>query len=115
MTRIVYGRYDESFYLEASGHAVDTELFGGCGCDEEDAQLVCAAISALIFSACARLEELDGRGDLSRLVIETESGYACLDASPRYDSVEAVSEVFEFLMAGFTLLEENYPELISCE
>ena len=115
MTRIVYGRYDDRFYLEASGHAVVEELFADCGCDEDDGGRVCAAVSALILTACEMLSELDSRGELSRLVTEIESGYAMLDAAPRYESAEAVEGVFDFLMTGFGLLEENYPECVSCE
>lgn len=115
MTRIVYGSYDDRFYFEATGHAVSEELFDGCGCDGSDESAVCAAISMLVFTAVERLGEMDRNGDIARLVTEIEDGYACIDAQPRCGYAEAVGEVFSFLMTGFALLEENHPELISCE
>lgn len=123
MTRISYGNYDDRFYFEASGHAVSEELFGGCGCDQtalssggdEESRAACAAISILVLSAAERLRELDSIGSLTHLSAELESGYACFDVTHRGDTSETVAEIFEVLMAGFALLEENYPELVCCE
>ena len=115
MTRIVYGSYDDRFYFEATGHAVSEELFDGCGCDGSDESAVCAAISILVLAAAERLGEMERSGEIARLVTEIEGGYACIDAQPRCGSAGSVGEVFSLLMSGFALLEENYPELISCE
>ncbi|MBR2473919.1 MAG: ribosomal-processing cysteine protease Prp [Clostridia bacterium] len=120
MTKIVYGNYDDRFYFEASGHAVSDEVLNGCGCDETDisradSDSVCAAISILVLAAAERLRELDSDGELIHFSDEVESGYACFDVTPRDYSTDSVKEIFELLMSGFSLLEENYPELICCE
>ena len=123
MTRISYGNFGDRFYFEASGHALSEELFGGCGCDgtavrggeAEDSRAVCAAISILVLCAAERLRELESEGSLAHLSADVESGYACFDVTPREDSAPALEEIFGILMTGFALLEESYPELISCE
>ena len=114
MTKISYGSYDGGFYFEANGHAVSEELFGGYGCDESDSKAVCAAISMLVLAARERLSELESEGGTYRLSSEVEEGYACFDVMPRECAAECVEEIFRTLMAGFGLLEENYPELIAC-
>lgn len=115
MTRIVYGDYGGRYYFEASGHAVSEELIPDCECDEKESELVCAAISILVFSAYGRLSEMQSSGDIYNASLNVENGYACFDLSVRDEEDARVSEIFEVLMSGFMQLEEKYPELISCD
>ena len=115
MTKIIYGDYGGRYYFEASGHAVSEELITDHGCDGSDASAVCAAISILVLSAAERLSELQSNGDIYNASITVESGYACFDLSVRDENDDRISEIFDLLMNGFMLLEENYPELISCD
>ena len=115
MTRINYGDYGGRYYFEASGHAVSESIIPDCGCDEKEQSAVCAAISILVLCAAQRLQELNESGELIHFSAELESGYACFDVTSRDTSDEEVSRLFETVMCGMELLEENYPELLSCE
>ena len=115
MTKIIYGNYGGRYYFEASGHAIAQDVIDTCGCDEEESGAVCAAVSILVQAVCARLSEMESNGELIHLGSELQSGYACFDVTPRESSDGAVNEIFELLMAGLSLLEENYPDLVCCD
>ena len=115
MTRISYGDYGGRYYFEASGHAVAESIISDCGCDEKEQNAVCAAISMLVLCADRMLCALNESGELLHFSSEVQSGYACFDVTTREDGDESVKKLFETVMCGMELLEENYPELLCCE
>ena len=112
VTRITYGNYGGRYYFEASGHAIseDFQFYG-----EEKESGVCAAVSMLVLSAAELLSDMRSSGEIFNASIEVESGYACFDLSVNGDADEKIDGIFAVLMSGFLQLEENYPELVSCE
>lgn len=115
MTKVIYGDYGGRFYFEASGHAVSEELISDHGCDEEESAAVCAAISILVLAAAEKLGDMQSSGEIYNSSISVENGYACFDVTPREESEGKLFDIFDLLMTGFYLLEENYPDLICCE
>ena len=118
MTKVVYGKTYDRFYLEISGHAYpeygDTETQSKQ--DGSESTAVCAAISILALSAGQMLGEMDANGEFSSCSITLDDGYALFDITPSDAEVSGKTEViFEVLMGGINYLEENYPYLVTVE
>lgn len=111
MTKVIFEEIGQRYFFEVSGHAVTGEDVEAIG----EGEAVCAALSILILCAASRISEMDSRGDLISSHVSVESGYACFDIEPREDVIYAVKEMFDILLTGITLLEENFPALVCIE
>ncbi|MGI5976167.1 MAG: ribosomal-processing cysteine protease Prp [Candidatus Limivicinus sp.] len=101
MTEICYSAGAGSFTLEARGHAD----YAPRGRD-----IVCAAVSSLIWALKAYVERMYGAGELiGRPLLEAENGRALICARPRREAAEKIRGAFELTKAGFSLLAGNYP------
>ncbi len=115
MTNVTGGFYDDRCYFEISGHAC-RENDGVYGMPEEDNgedALACAAVSILVMTALEKVKALDGEGAFSNASVTVEAGYACFDLEAREEYAEETRHIFDVIMLGFELLEENYPELVN--
>ena len=91
-------------------------LQGHAGSAPYGQDLVCAAVSALVYALGQRLQELNDQGALEQPpVIELSSGNAriCAVAKERYQ--EKVNEDFHLIYSGLKLLQTHYPEGIQIQ
>lgn len=118
MTKVVYGKTYDRFFLEMSGHALPSESDTETEETEKSPECtaVCAALSILAVSCAEMLEEMDGSGQFSSCSITLEDGYALFDVTPGDDESAGKTEVvFDVLIGGINYLEENYPGLVVIE
>ena len=116
MTVVTSGCYNDRFYFEASGHACGEQMRMPSGetiaVSGEDA-LACAAASILVLTATEKIERMQSEGAFTSSSITVEPGYAGFDLEVREDRCEELSVIFDTLLLGFELLEENYPDCVS--
>lgn len=105
-------------FIEISGHACRENgesysmPFSDSITDEGD-NLACAAVSILVMTVTEKLLRLDSEGAFRNSSITVEPGYACFDLDIRDEYEDEVAYIFETVMLGFELLEENYPDCVS--
>lgn len=116
VTVITGGCYNERYFFEASGHAFGDEKSmpsGDTVNETGDGALACAAASILVLTAVEKIERMQSEGAFLSSSINVEPGYACLDVDVREERAEELAVIFDTLLLGFELLEENYPDCIS--
>jgi len=88
-------------------------LQGHAGSAPYGQDLVCAAVSALVYALAQRLTELDAQGALEQpLVIKLSSGNARISAIAKGDYEAEVMGNFRLIYSGLKLLQTHYPERI---
>lgn len=93
-----------TFTLELEGHAAYAE---------PGQDLVCAAVSTLVFALESYLDGLDKEGSLKKREKSVlESGRARINAVPKAKAADRLCGAFELIYCFLTLLEEYYPENI---
>lgn len=116
MTVVTSGCYNDRYYFEASGHACSEEKRMPCIgeiTESGDEALACAAASILVLTATERIERMQSEGAFLSSSITVEPGYAGFDLEVREERGEELSVIFDTLLLGFELLEENYPDCVS--
>lgn len=116
MTVVTSGSYNDRYFFEASGHAVSEDKRLTCG-DETDGtgedNLACAAASILVLTAVEKIERMQSEGAFLSSSITVEPGYAEFQLEVREEREEELSVIFDTLLLGFELLEENFPDCVS--
>lgn len=95
MTRITIDRDKNKYMIEASGHS---------GYAEAGKDIVCAAVSTLMFSFLNFMDQKD-----IEYKIEYSDGYMKIEV----ENYKKIKDVIFFIESGFSLLQENYFENIS--
>lgn len=95
MTRITIDRDKNKYMIEASGHS---------GYAEAGKDIVCAAVSTLMFSFLNFMDQKD-----IDYKIEYSDGYMKIEV----ENYKKIKDVIFFIESGFSLLQENYFENIS--
>lgn len=86
-------------------------LRGHAGSAPYGQDLVCAAVSALVYALAQRLTELDAQGALEQPPeIRLASGNAQISAIAKEQYQEKVMEDFRLVYSGLKLLQTHYPE-----
>ena len=88
------------YTLKTQGHAEYAE---------PGKDIVCAAVSILVFTL---IESIDERDLSERSVIEQESGKVLVSVKPKQSTEVKIRAVFEVIKNGFLLLEKNYKKNI---
>lgn len=101
MTRVVYDPAEPRLTFE--GHA---------GTAARGADLVCAALSMLVMTLEARLQELAER---AYPAVSRAPGQVWIACRPEDDSVQLCRECFETVAAGLALLARERPEAVRFE
>lgn len=106
MTRVYYREYYDKYLLIIEGHS---------GFAEKGKDIVCSAVSILIYSFLNMLkdEEADKRLILRREIVR--DGYFCVEIEPFDFSKQRTSGIVDTIIMGLALLNENYPEHIKLE
>lgn len=101
MIEIVYDR--TRLRLTAEGHA---------GFAEPGQDIVCAAVTILVYTLAAAVGNMDAAGQARGSRVELESGHAEIvcTASPRWRACAAM--ICDQICAGFDILRQMYPERV---
>ena len=116
MTVVSSGCYNDRYYFEVSGHAYSEEgrMPSGDELEEKDGgSLACAAASILVLTAAEKVERMQSEGAFLSSSVTVEPGYASFDLEAREERGEELRVIFDTLLLGFELLEENYPDCVS--
>ncbi len=116
MTVVTSGSYNERYFFEVSGHAVSEDKKLPVGTEAEGTRedsLACAAVSILVLTAVEKIEEMQREGAFLNSSVTVEPGYAEFDLEVREDREDELGVIFDTLLLGFELLEENYPDCVS--
>ena len=109
MTTVTMAPLAEGYLFECSGHAGS----GNGGCDE-----VCAGASALCMALETMAEGLTDEGCARVDRKYASDGFFSLEIAPEPGDAfaeERLRTVMETVMAGFTAIEEEYPEFLKVE
>lgn len=102
MTTIEYNKQKDykkiSYKLTASGHA---------GYAPEGYDIVCGAISILLFTLANALDDFGA----DNLKVDLEPGDTTISCTASYGDIE-IDSFFKFAMEGLELLEEQYPDYV---
>lgn len=105
MVKVEYIHADTGFLLRVQGHA---------GAAPKGADLVCSAVSILIYTAAQCALELYTDEKLQQWpLLELESGSSQVAADARQGKTETVQRVFDTVMTGFYLLANQYPQFVT--
>ena len=99
MIQVEYER--EAHRLTAKGHA------GSAPCGQD---LVCAAVSGLLFALAQSVYDMHERGFLTEHVVNLEPGEAEISCKSKYN--RCLKTMFDTICNGFRVLAEEYPENI---
>ena len=106
MIKVLCSEYYDNTLVIIEGHAG----FAACGED-----IVCSAVSALVFTLINCLEEEEGsdRITLRRKIIR--DGYVCLEAEHRSYAKSRTEAIIETCIKGLSMLSDTYPDYIKFE
>ena len=97
-------QYDPGNYaLGLDGHA-------GAGIPGQD--LVCCAVSTLVYTMAANVRRMRCRGWLEEAEIQLLPGKARIRCHPYDHAVGRVAARLEAICLGFRILEKEYPEFV---
>ena len=102
MTHINYHR--DSHIVTATGHAG----FAPVGQD-----IVCSAISILLYTLAADIGEGVEAGMVQRQDVQLNPGESAVSCVPHSAFKVPVTWMFDAVCSGFTLLAQQYPEFVS--
>ena len=77
--------------------------------------LVCAAVSALVYTLAANVRELESGGKVHFAYARLESGDAEIGCTPKGKHAALVGCILNAVCVGFEMLARQYPEYISYE
>ncbi len=95
-------RHGCPMYVKANGHAT--------GAGPEGNNLVCCAISTLMFTMASAAEELD-----INAAAEMDKGYAKITMDPSGEDYETACVLFKTITTGLRALAKQAPEYILIE
>ncbi len=106
MTKVFYREYYDNTLIVIEGHS---------GFAENGKDVVCAGVSALVFTLinCIRDEEANNRLKLHRDIVR--EGYVCLEIESFDFSKERISAITDTCITGLLMLGEHYPQYVRFE
>ena len=103
MIRIRYDREGDEHTLTASGHA---------GAESYGRDIVCAAVSALVYTLAQAMGDAEEDGRLTEFSYTLDSGDAVIRATPADFAQESVDAAVETVVTGLRMIAERYPEFV---
>lgn len=92
----------DTYIMTAVGHA---------GYADEGEDIVCAAISTLIYTLAQNVKDMEDLGWLKkRAVLKLENGDTKITCKPRVERRNAAKLIFTCIQRGIAMLAANYPE-----
>lgn len=101
-----------SVSFSASGECIGVSAMGHANTAPHGQDIVCAAVSALLCTLAAVLEEAEERGKLISLDVKLGHGDVEILCKPKAPYGKEVTAWFEFTERGIAILAEQYPESI---
>lgn len=91
-------------------------LQGHAGTAPYGQDLVCAAVTGLVYALAQRLTELDAQGAFEKPPeVKLESGDARIRVIPKEPYAAEVLADFQLIYSGLRLLQNHYPEQVTVE
>ena len=72
--------------------------------------IVCAAVTILISTMAAVLDNFEHEGKLKKKRIQIESGYALLICEPNEENKAEIDNTYDVIIRGLKLVEMQYPD-----
>lgn len=94
-------------------HRVTVEGHANSG--EAGHDLVCAAVSSLVYTIAAFVQNMSSAGQIKSKSIKLKSGDARVGCTPKLKYRAGAVIVFDAICGGFELLARQYPEYIKYE
>lgn len=88
---------------------------GHAGTAEKGQDLVCAAVSALMYTLAANVQNLSDTGKARNPVIRLDEGDAEVSISTRAGYIAMTEMIFRTVCIGFEILSKQYPDAIHYE
>ena len=106
MTKVYYREYYDRYLIIIEGHS---------GFNEKGKDIVCSAISILVYTLSEALknEESDKRLLIKKEIIN--DGYFYMEVEPFDYSKGRTKGIIETIVTGLCLLNEQYPEYVKIE
>ena len=106
MTKVFYREYYDHYLLILEGHS---------GFSEKGKDIVCSAVSILIYTLLNMLkdEESDKHLKIRREIIN--DGYFCVEIEPFDFSKERTKGIIDTVIMWLSLLNDEYPENVKLE
>lgn len=104
MIKVTYDRKHNRVVIKGHAHSGET------GHD-----LVCAAVSGLVYTLAANITHAKANGYLRTGPVKLEVGDAEIRCAPRSRYKATMTLIFDAICAGFELLAKQYPDNISYE
>jgi len=106
MTRVFCREYYDRAHITIEGH---------CGFAEKGSDVICAAVSALVYTLiyCLKEEESADRLKLIRCIVR--EGYVCIEAQPFDFSKERTDAIIGTCLLGLYMLAEEFPQYVKFE
>lgn len=82
---------------------------------EKGQDLVCAAVSSLVYTLAANVENLASSGQVRCESVKTEPGDAQISCTPRHNMRHVVTLIFDTVCTGLELMAMQHPQYISYE
>lgn len=102
MIEIVFNR--KTLCVQVTGHANSAE---------HGHDLVCSAVSALVYTLGANVAKLSAnRNQVRRPVINLEDGNAEISCKPVHGFTAVATLTFDVVCSGFELLAQQYPDYV---
>lgn len=89
-------------------------LQGHAGAAPHGQDLVCAAVTGLVYALAQRMTELEGAFE-EVPVIRLEPGDAQISVVPKREYAAEVTAAFRLVETGLSLLQTHYPEQIQIQ
>ena len=99
--------------IRAVVHGTTLQVQGHANSAPYGQDLVCAAVSALVYALAQRLTELDAQGALEQPpMIRLSSGDAQISALAKRGHEAEVFGDFHLIKSGLTVLQTHYPDRV---
>lgn len=77
--------------------------------------LVCAAVSALVYTLAANVGQLEESGQARVVSLRLEAGDAEIECRPKARYTAIAARIFAAVCVGFEILAANHPQFITYE
>ena len=100
--------------LTRAGNTVSLRLEGHAGYDVSGKDIVCASASILAYTVAQLIAEMDVCGRFKETpIVRLNEGDALIEAECKdIKAIEEARRIMHFAKAGYSLLQNSYPEYI---
>lgn len=90
------------------------EVQGHAGYDEPGKDIVCASVSALVYTLAANLIDAEDRHMVRELLTDIRTGNTVIQCIPSARSAGEITRIYHTVLRGMELIAKNYPDYVAC-